>query len=217
MTTPQTIRRQQVKRSVAVTKRSTATEAIGTLAPGMELYCLTFGQFSLIDALEHLIEQAGPCDVVVSTWTAAVTDAERAESLLHSGAIRRFRLLVDRSFIARQPGYCARVTELFGAEAIRTTRTHAKFALVTNDQWSLVVRTSMNLNSNPRLENIEISDDAVLSDFMLSVVESLWDEAEPGATVSFEEPGMAGVRLSEPQRGVAMGRIATVGKALTTG
>ena len=133
-------------RRVRLNKTDTAAQALGPLEPGIEVYCLTYGQFSLIDAIEHLVREAGPCDVAVSTWTAAHADAERARSMLDEGNIRRFRLLVDRSFVSRQPAYCAQVVELFGVDAIRTTKTHAKFATITNDDWTIVVRTSMNLN-----------------------------------------------------------------------
>lgn len=195
------------ERRIALVKTSSAASAIGPLLPGMEVFCLTFGQFSLIDAVEYLVHSAGKCQVVVSTWTAAVADAERAKRMLDIGNIERFRLVVDRSFIARQPVYCARVTELFGPDAIRTTRTHAKFALIHNDHWSLCLRTSMNLNANPRLESLEISDDPDLVAFMLEIVDGLYEETPPGATVSMDLPSLPGVRNADARSAVAMGRV----------
>lgn len=149
MTQARAVSRPAQARGVELHKTTSAALAIGPLVSGMERYCLTFGQFSLVDALEHLVEQAGPCELVVSTWTAARADAERAAKLLEDGRITRFRLLVDRSFVARQPVYCERVVELFGDDAIRTTRTHAKFAVASNEEWALAVRTSMNLKRQP--------------------------------------------------------------------
>lgn len=195
------------KRTVKLHKTATAAEALGPVAPGMEVFCLTFGQFSLIDAIEHLVREVGPCDVVVSTWTAAAADAERAEALLRDGNIRRFRLVVDRSFVARQRHYCERVTELFGPDAIRTTRTHAKFALITTSDYALVVRTSMNLNHNPRLEDIEVSDDPQLAAFFAGIVDELFAETAPGATVSMDMPVLAGTRVHDTPPPIEMGRI----------
>lgn len=195
------------RRQVRLNKTDTAAQSLGPLTPGMEIYCLTFGQFSLIDVVEHLVRSAGPCDVVVSTWTAATADAERAARLLEDGNIRRFRLLVDRSFVARQRAYCRRVVELFGAEAIRTTRTHAKFAVITNDDWALTVRTSMNLNHNPRLESVEVSDDPALAAFMLDVCDGIWAETVPGATTSMDMPVLAGMRVDDTPPPVRMGRV----------
>lgn len=199
-------------RRVRLNKTDTAAQAIGPLTESMEVYCLTFGQFSLIDAIEHLVRQAGPCEVAVSTWTAATADAERAHTLLAEGNIRRFRLLVDRSFISRQAAYCAEVTRLFGADAIRTTKTHAKFAAITNDDWSIVVRTSMNLNHNPRLESIEISDDPDLAGFMAGIIDQVWAETPGGATRCEDLPILAGMRTDDTPSPVTMGATVEVGK-----
>lgn len=197
------------RRIVRLNKTDTAADALGPLTPGMEVYCLTFGQFSLIDAIEHLVTEAGPCAVVVSTWTAATADADRAKAMLDSNLITRFRMIVDRSFIARQKSYCDRVVELFGEDAIRTTRTHAKFAVITNGEWSLTVRTSMNLNHNPRLESIEVSDDPDLAAFMLDVVDGIYVETVEGATTSMDLPVLAGVRVADAPPPVRMGKVTT--------
>ena len=66
--------------------------------------------------------------------------------------------------------------QLFGTECIRAVRTHAKFVVVRNEEWAVVVRTSMNLNENPRLENIEITTDAGFADFFESIVADIFDE-----------------------------------------
>ena len=155
MTEAKTIKRTPRKRSVRAARTGNARDAIGTLEPGCEIYCLTYGQFSLIDALVALLEQTGPADVVLATWTAAQADLRRAATLMQqdSGQIRSLRMIVDRSFLTRQPEYCATMRELFGDAAIRTARSHAKFMAIRNDRWNLAVRTSMNLNENPRLEN----------------------------------------------------------------
>jgi hypothetical protein len=150
------------RRVIRAAKVGTATDAIGPLEKGCEIYCLTFGQFSLIDAICAIIEQTGPADVTLATWTAADADLTRAESMLASAKIRTMRYIVDRSFLTRMPHYCAAMRRLFGDECIRTTRSHAKWAVIRNERWTLAIRTSMNMNHNPRLENLEISDDPAL-------------------------------------------------------
>lgn len=96
MTTAQSHSSPPRNRKIALNKTGSAAASIGRVHSGMEIFSLTFGQFSLIDAIEHLVSEAGPCEVVVSTWTAAVADAQRASKLLKDGNISRFRLLVDR-------------------------------------------------------------------------------------------------------------------------
>src|SRR5690606_34536779 len=68
-----------------------AADALGAVEPGMELYCLTMGKFSLIDVIEHLLETTGPADLAVSTWTAAGADIGFANRLLTERRIRSMR------------------------------------------------------------------------------------------------------------------------------
>jgi hypothetical protein len=166
-------------REIRLAKTRAAAEAIGELQNKQDIYILTFGQFSLIDALIHVLEQTGPANVDLSTWTAADAHLEKTKSLMESAAIERFRMVVDRSFETRQPEYVFHMRKLFGSDCIRAVRTHAKFFIVSNDQWKVVARTSMNLNENPRLENIEISTDAALADFMTRVVDEIFCEVAP--------------------------------------
>lgn len=166
--------KKSAKRDMRVIKRGTASDAIGKLEPGQDVYILTYGQFSLIDALSVILDQTGPADVVMSSWTAGDAHLEEAAHMMEAMAIRDFRMIVDRSFKTRQPAYFRRMRELFGVYCVREIRSHAKFIVVTNERWSVVVRTSMNLNENPRFENIEISVDAAFAQFMLGVVDEIF-------------------------------------------
>jgi len=59
------------KRDIRMARASTAREAIGHIEKQTDKFILTFGQFSLIDALVVLLDQTGPATVDISTWTAA--------------------------------------------------------------------------------------------------------------------------------------------------
>lgn len=194
-----------------LSKVTNARDALADFGRGMETYCLTFGQFSLMDAVEAILEKTGPADVTLSTWTAGGADLSRSAEHLHNGHIRSMRFVCDCSFGQRQPGYLAKLRELFGDDAIRTTRTHAKFAVLTNDSWQVAVRTSMNLNENPRLESIEVSDDPVLAGFLLSVVDALFAEESVGDFRTKSRPLLAGLEAVMPAERVEMGRGVAVG------
>lgn len=162
----------------------TASEMTRELEPGGRLVGLTGGQFSLMDLIEALLVRTGPADVVIATWTAGVRDTEMADELDRLGLIRSMRLVVDGSFVGRQPQYVDRVRAVFGDDAIRTTSIHAKFVSVRNDDWHLLVRTSMNLNRNKRIELFELDDDRDLCDWWhAEVVDPLWADMPPGLTV----------------------------------
>lgn len=194
-----------------MSKVTNVRDALADFGRGMETYCLTFGQFSLMDAVEAILEKTGPADVALSTWTAGGADLSRSAEHLHNGHIRSMRFVCDCSFGQRQPGYLAKLRELFGDDAIRTTRTHAKFAVLTNDSWQVAVRTSMNLNENPRLESIEVSDDPVLAGFLLSVVDELFAEESVGDFRTKSRPVLAGLEAVMPAERVEMGRGVAVG------
>ena len=162
------------KRTIRLAKEVAARDAIGTLERGCELFILTFGQFSLIDILGALLEQTGPAHVTISTWTAGIRDTAKAAWFVEQAKVLSMRFLVDRSFLTRQPAYCAAMRRHFGDACIRTTRTHAKFMTLRTDEWTLALRTSMNLNENEQLENLEISDDPALCQFLESVADEIF-------------------------------------------
>ena len=135
--------------------------------------------YSLIDLLEHILTFTGPADLVISTWTAAGADIDYALRLRDDGRVRSILWLVDSSFPVRQPGYCKAMRDRFGDAAIRVTKNHAKFVLIGNDEWHVVLRTSMNLNENKRLESWEVSDDEGLHSYLTAVVAELFAAPTP--------------------------------------
>lgn len=184
MTTPKAFKKQNKDKKIRACKQASAVEAIGKLEKDSDIFILTYGQFSLIDALLAIIDQTGPAHVTISTWTAAHAHLDRSADLMSSADILSFRMIVDRSFKTRQPKYFHHMTELFGADSIREIRTHAKFMTIRNDKWDIVVRTSMNLNENPRLENIEVSDNKDFADFFDQVADDIFKEVKPGESKS---------------------------------
>ncbi len=157
---------------------------------------LSKGQFSLIHALNHLIETTGLADVDIATWTAASADIRQAEQWIKNGKINRLRFVVDPSFKARQPAFCQALVDTFGDDAIRTVRIHAKFTTIGNADWTLAVRTSMNLNTNPRMEMIEISDDPALFGFLQDLTDDIFGKYAAGADTNQAQGRMDLIRES---------------------
>jgi len=196
MPKPKSVRK-PASRTIRTAKIASAREAIGTISPSSDVFILTYGQFSLIDALVAILDQTGPADVVISTWTAADAHLERSAALLESAQVRSFRMIVDRSFETRQPEYCYHMRRLFGPACIRAIRTHAKFMLIRSDTHNVVVRTSMNLNENPRLENLEVSEDLSLAEFFQGITDGVFSEVPEGENLS-QLPQLDGIQESFP-------------------
>lgn len=188
MTSPDTdapvaLHRGPRERRIVSAPTSLAAETIGTLTPGVSIVGLTKGQFSLMDLVIAVLDQVGVADVIVSTWTADLRDAAMVRSLVMNERIRSFRLLCDRSLLARDPAYVETLLEFFGPEAIRTSRTHAKLALIGNDRWHVAIRTSMNLNRNTRFEQFDLDDDPAVYEFLRAHVAELVESMPPGFVV----------------------------------
>lgn len=162
-------------------KAQCAAEAVADLErDGMELFGLTKGQFSLTDMIVAILEKTGPADLSISTWTAANGDVSRMLELLRSGQIRSCRWLVDLTFVRRCPQLMAEIRAKFGADAIRVTKTHAKFCTIVNKDWQIALRSSMNLNQNPRMESFQVGHDPSLCQFLTQVLDDVWSNQARG-------------------------------------
>lgn len=168
-------------RAIRRSASTTAAEAIGRLSPGCELFVLTSGQFSLVDVLAHALDATGPADLDIATWNASGDDLRAAHAFMLDGRVRSVRLVVDPSFRARKPEFCAVLTDLFGNDSIRTVPIHAKFAAIRAPDWTLAIRSSMNLNPNARIETVEISDDPALCSFLTGFVDEVFATNGPAA------------------------------------
>lgn len=178
------LRRENVERSFGkFVATETAARAIGKITPGMEVFGFSKGQFSKIDIIEHCLLTTGPADVTIVTWSASAGDIKRAHSFLNNRAIRGIRFLVDFSFKARKPHFLKALVEAFGPDCIRMTVIHAKFVLIRNEDWNIVLRTSMNLNYNPRFENFEISESKEFAKFMQAILDEIWDNSDLGESL----------------------------------
>lgn len=166
---------------VALTRGETAAAVVELLEPGGQVIGFSKGQFSISDLLVAILAKTGPAALTISTWTAHGADIAHARRLLDQRRITSARWLLDLSFPSREPSFFQELRDAFGDEAITLTRTHAKFSLIHNAKWSVVVRTSMNLNYNPRFEDFDVADDPALYRFCSAIVDELVGSTPTGA------------------------------------
>lgn len=155
---------------------------------------VTKGQFSMLELIRAVIAQTGAADVMLSTWTFGIRDAEMAAWLIRSGDIRSFKFLVDHSFPVREHKYCKRIQELFGNDSIVLSKVHAKFATIRNDNWDVCLTGSMNLNRNPRWEHFTLWDSKEACNFLDGIRAELqgmsgsgWDPEAPVLEAAFKK------------------------------
>ncbi|MEH6833996.1 hypothetical protein [Falsihalocynthiibacter arcticus] len=163
-------------------RTASAAECIGELYDGVHVTGLTAGQFSAIDALEHIANEIGPCFAWVSTWTTGIYDIQRAADLAKNEHLLGVRMLIDRGTFEKSPKFAGPLIAALGADAFRCLSVHAKVTVfVSEDHTPLaVMRSSMNLNKNLRTEQFDISVDRSVSGFYADWFDVAWDEASVG-------------------------------------
>lgn len=154
--------------------------AVQTLKKDSRIMGLTRGCFSLIDLIHSVLKKTGPAHVICTTWSAGIKDVHQIEWMKDTELLKSFMLITDHSYVTRQQGYAASIEDIFGKENIRTSEVHAKFTLIYNEDWSIVIRTSMNLNANKTCENFEIDADQEIFDFYMNFISHTFGDMKPG-------------------------------------
>lgn len=157
-------------------RKESARDFLFPLGKGTHQFGFSKGSFSLIDVIDELVSEFPNGSMALSTWTAARSDLARLKSLIEGKAVANFRLLIDSTFSTRQPALLAAIREHYGPEAVRITKNHAKFVLYKTDQLKIVIRTSMNLNFNPRFEDIDVSESPPLFDFLDDLLNQFFNQ-----------------------------------------
>lgn len=154
------------RRARAVESFRTAAECIGPVEPGMALFAVTRGQFSMIDAVLYCLDQVGPAAISLWTWTIADYEVDQCVDLLSRGEITSGLLLLNgerpKNLHANAAGadIVGKWRAKFGPESVRDVMNHAKIASVASadGRFRLLLRGSMNLNFNPRFEQLDITE-----------------------------------------------------------
>lgn len=167
-----------VKVRLVAHRTENAAGTIGQLAKGDRVTGVTAGQFSAIDAMEHMVDQLGPADVRVSTWTSGLYDAQRAAAIRVEGRIKQMRMLLDRGTFEKSPKFAGPLIERLGVNSFRCLGVHAKVIIVSGERGRAVMRSSMNLNKNLRTEQFDIDVCEEMADFYERWFDLLWDESE---------------------------------------
>ena len=137
-----------------------AAEALGPMTPGMSLLALTQGQWSMLDAVTHLVTQVGSSDIAVWTWAIAAYDVAALVALQARGLLRQARLIVDYDGMrSRSHDGVAQWQAAWGAGAVLSAISHAKMVRIASASGlRLLVRGSMNMNLNARWEQLDLTE-----------------------------------------------------------
>jgi hypothetical protein len=147
-----------MRRKRVVESFQCAAECIGPIEHEMSLFSITRGQFSMLDAVLHCLKEIGPANVTIWTWTIADYEVEAMEGLMARNELTSGRLIIDASADRRNGVMIEKWRQRFGDDAVRICKNHAKIARLWNDDFRLLLRGSMNLNFNPRFEQLDVTE-----------------------------------------------------------
>jgi hypothetical protein len=128
----------------------------------------------MIDAVLHVLDEVGRADrLSLWTWTVADYEIETFRRLMLDGRIGRGCLVIDAGARAKNKGLIASWQSSFGPDSVRYVLNHAKIATVEGAGLRVLLRGSMNLNHNPRFEQLDVSEGGPAFDLVREVEEEL--------------------------------------------
>jgi hypothetical protein len=148
-----------VRRKSAVESFGNAALTIGECRAGMALFAITRGQWSMIDAILHVLDQVGRAKLTLWTWTVADYEVQVLRRLRLDSRITDGVLIIDAGARVKNAEIIKDWKTTFGPTSVRYVLNHAKLATVESESGlKFLLRGSMNLNFNPRFEQFDITE-----------------------------------------------------------
>ena len=153
------------RRARAVESFQNAAECIGPVVAGMSIFAVTRGQFSMIDAILHVLDQVGRAKLSLWTWTIADYEVQVFERLILDDRVTDALLVIDHAARSKNRPLLEKWLATFGPSSIRLVVNHSKIATVESSpvcgspsNARVLLRGSMNLNFNPRFEQLDVTE-----------------------------------------------------------
>jgi|GEM_PF-1085151 len=158
------------RRARAVESFQNAAECIGPVEAGMAVFAVTRGQFSMIDAILHVLDQVGRAKLSLWTWTIADYEVQVFERLMLDDRVTEALLVIDHAARSKNRPLLEKWVATFGPSSIRLVVNHSKIATVEASPEvrpaipgepgaaRVLLRGSMNLNFNPRFEQLDVTE-----------------------------------------------------------
>jgi len=112
----------------------------------------------MIDAVLACLDQSGPAEISLWTWTVAEYEIECLERLRIDKRLTGGTLIIDGGARNKNAGLIRQWKSTFGPESVRYVINHSKMATILSKDFKLLLRGSMNLNFNPRFEQFDLTE-----------------------------------------------------------
>lgn len=144
---------------------------------GVSYHVLSWGDVDSLTYLRLIVKQQHIKYAFVTSWTMAATDAEEIGLWLEKGYIDRIDFYLGE-IVTNTKEQVKKILYEIGKKfncKIAMLRNHSKIIVAFGDLFDVVVESSANLNTNPRIEQAVITRDTNLALFY----KNLFDEFQP--------------------------------------
>lgn len=135
----------------------------------MSVFAVTRGQFSMLDAISHVLDELGPSRISLWTWTIAEYEVVVFTEMMRDARLEDALLVIDGGARNKNHALIAQWKASFGPESVRYVTNHAKIATVEGGGLRVLLRGSMNLNFNPRFEQLDVTEGGPDFDLVRSI------------------------------------------------
>ncbi len=125
------------------------TKHLAKIVPGTDIHFWSFGNFNMMRLVFWIVEQTGPADVIMSTYSISPKTIQGVLNRRERGQIRNIRFIVDNRVRSLSPKPFDMLVKNFDYRCISI---HAKVACISNDNWNVTIVSSQNATDNPKME-----------------------------------------------------------------
>lgn len=141
-----------------------------TIAPGDSWHVMSHGDIDSLSYVRHVLNGVTYLDhVLMSTWCIAKNDLTEISEWLDAGRIEQFDLYAGEIFPGSYPDEYEQMRKMcdnYGCRLV-IARNHSKVTLCAVDDYRIVIESSANVNTNPRIEQSALHHNADLHAFYL--------------------------------------------------
>lgn len=155
--------------------------------PGVSYHCISFGDVDALTYMRVVVKQQRIKYALVSTWCMASEDIREIRGWIERGYIGRVDFYVGEIFKAsyyKQYGELQDLCKKLGGR-VAICRNHSKVMVLIGERFDVVIESSANVNTNPRIEQCVITVDSELAQWYKNFYDGInsfernFDDVEP--------------------------------------
>ncbi len=151
-----------------------------TIKKGESVHYVSKSEWSMHDLVLYIIDIIGPAELYAVTWSVSNEAVGEILKYLKNGKITKMDFLVDWRVKVRRPE--AYEFLKYNATKLYVSNTHAKVAVLRNENYHISIVSSANFTNNPRIESGVLTESKKIADFHIG-----WISEEIAGAKPFEE------------------------------